>query len=199
MSQAVYPTLPGLAYGVVKAPTFSTRVQTAVSGKELRAAFWQLPIWRYTLVYEFLRSSSAYTELQTLVGFFLARQGKFDSFLLNDPDDNAVTAQLFGTGDGVTTAFQLARAYGGFVEPVKDLNGTAQIYVAGVLKTVTTDYTISATGLVTFVVAPANGAALTWTGSFFWRVRFDLDAIDFTKFMNLLWEAKTVKLIGVKT
>jgi len=197
MSQAVYPVLPGLTYGVIKSPTFSTRVQTAVSGKELRAAFWATPIWYYTLVYEFLRNTAAFNELQTLLGFFNARQGKFDSFLLSDPDDNAVTAQLFGTGDGATTAFQLARSYGGFLEPVKDLNGTAAIYNAGVLQVVTTNYTISATGLVTFVTAPASGHALTWTGSYYWRCRFDLDSVDFNKFMATFWEVKQVNLVSL--
>lgn len=51
-------------------------------------------------------------------------------------------------------------------DPVYALSGSPSIYVAGVLKTVGTDYTLSTTGLVTFTVAPASGAALTWSGSF---------------------------------
>lgn len=196
MSNLVFPTLPGLTFGVTKTPTWSTRVQTAVSGKELRAAFWSLPIWQYTLVYEFLHADSR-AELQTLLGFFNARQGKFDSFLFNDPDDNTVTGQSFGTGDGATTAFQLVRTLGGVTEPVKDLNGAAQIYKAGVLQG--SGYTVSSTGLVTFTTAPTAGAALTWSGSYYWRVRFDMDALEVSKFMALLWDAKTVKFVGVKT
>ncbi len=31
----VFPTLPGLAWSVTKSPTFQTRIQRAVSGREL--------------------------------------------------------------------------------------------------------------------------------------------------------------------
>ena len=198
MSNAVYPVLPGLTYGVVKSPTWSTRVQTAVSGKELRAAFWSTPIWRYTLVYEFLRSASTFAELQNLVGFFNQRQGKFDSFLLDDPDDDSVTAQQFGTGDGSTTVFQLNRSYGGFTEPIYNVNNPSavSIYVNGVLQT--SGLGLTTGGVLTFTTAPAAAAVLTWTGAYYWRVRFDLDAIDFSKFMNQLWEAKQVSLITVR-
>jgi uncharacterized protein (TIGR02217 family) len=169
-----------------------------VSGREQRAAFWSYPIWKYSLVYEFLYADAVRAELQTLLGFFNARQGQFDSFLLNDPDDNAVTRQMFGTGDGATTQFQLLRAYGGFIEPVSFLNATPAVYVASTLKTPGTDYTASSTGLVTFTAPPAIGAPLTWTGSYYWRVRFAADSIEVSKFMATLWEAKRVDLMSVK-
>lgn len=52
------------------------------------------------------------------------------------------------TGDGTTTAFTLT------------LQGTVTtVYVAGALKTVTTDYTVSGS-TITFTTAPANGAAI---------------------------------------
>jgi hypothetical protein len=35
-------------------------------------------------------------------------------------------------------------------------------------------------GSVTFAVAPAEGAALTWTGEFFVHVRFDMDYLPFS-------------------
>jgi hypothetical protein len=41
--------------------------------------------------------------------------------------------------------------------------------------TVTTDYTISSSGLVTFTSAPANGHSITWTGIFDVPVRVDGD------------------------
>jgi hypothetical protein len=86
-------------------------------------------------------------------------------------------------------------------EPVFDVNfvpAIPQIFVDGVLKTQGTDYTISSAGLVTFTVAPAAGAALTWSGSYYWRVRFDLDQTEFNNFLNQLWEAKKVTLVSVK-
>ena len=158
------------------------------------------PLYQFKLKYEFLRSSAAYLELQTLAGFFLARQGSFDSFLYTDPDDNTVTNQVIGTGDGSNKVFQLVRTYGagGFTltEPVHNTNSTPVIKVDGVTKAVTTDYTISATGLVTFVTAPANTKSVTWTGTFYYRCRFKDDSSDFDKFMQDLWSNSAVAFIG---
>jgi len=49
------------------------------------------------------------------------------------------------------------------------------IKVNGTTMTVTTDYTISATGLVTFTSPPTTGQAITWTGEFDLPMRFATD------------------------
>lgn len=194
MSNAIYPTLAGLKFGVVRTPIFSTSIKTASSGREFRAANQLYPSWRYRLQYEFLRDlRSGVDELRTLAGFFLARQGRFDTFLFSDPDDNSVTGQQFGTGDGSTTAFQLLRSFGGFLEPVYDLNGSVQVYKAGVLQTLSTHYSVSSSGVVTFVAAPTAGQALTWSGSYYWRCRFEKDSSDFEKFLHQLWQTRSVE------
>lgn len=193
MSNAVFPSLTGLKWGVRRSPQWKTIKRESVSGREYRAANMTYPRYTYRIGYEFLRDKRAgVDELRTLVGFFNARKGSFDSFLFADPDDGAVTAENFGTGNGSTTQFQLARSFGGFQEPVYDLNGTPLIYKAGVLQTVTTHYSISSAGLVTFVTAPTAGQALTWTGSYYWRCRFERDLVDFDKFMRELWELKEI-------
>jgi hypothetical protein len=130
MSSAVYPTLPGLTFGVqrnVVAPPVT--VKTTPSQREYRARDATLPRYRYVLGYEFLRSDAVLAELQALVGFFNARGGSFDDFLFLDPDDNTATANAFGIGDGTTTAYQLLRSYGAFAEPVRDLNGAPTITI----------------------------------------------------------------------
>lgn len=193
MSDAIYPTLPGLTFDVTRSPEFKTVVNTAVSGRESRISQWSAPRWHYELIYEILRDS--YGELEELAGFFLSRQGSFDDFLFADPDDAPVSDQLFGGGDGATTAFQVVRTYGGFVEPVRGLTSAPVVSVGGV---VTADFTWTTDGLVTFASPPAAGALLRWSGPFLRRVRFDGDQMDLTKFMGRLWEAKSVKLVSVK-
>lgn len=195
MSDVVFPVLPGLAWPKPKAPIWHTKVQQAVSGRELRAAFRQYPVYKFTLTHDFLRADSTNAELQTLLGFFNARKGSWDSFLYVDPLDNAVTAQGFGTGDGATTQFQLVRTFGGDIEPVMNLNGNPAIYKAGVLQTLGSGYTLS-NGLVTFATAPANGAALTWTGSYYYRCRFERDSEDFEGFLQDLWSLKKIAFFG---
>jgi hypothetical protein len=78
--------LPGLAYTVHKRPRFSTLVHQAQSGVSVRNAQMQYPIWEFELSYEFLRDDVT-NEYRTLLGFFLKRQGGFDTFLLKDKDD----------------------------------------------------------------------------------------------------------------
>jgi uncharacterized protein (TIGR02217 family) len=196
MSNAILPTLAGLAWDITTSPQFNTKVHRAVSGYETRAAFMVYPLWTFKLKYELLRDDVANNEFKTLIGFFNARQGQFDSFLYSNPADSAVVAMQFGVGTGAQYVFQLTRGYGGYTEPVNNFNGAPQIYVNGLLKTLTTDYTISATGLVTFVLSPANGLAITWTGSFYYRCRFLNDAIDPSQFMKNLYSLSKLEFIG---
>jgi uncharacterized protein (TIGR02217 family) len=198
MSNSVFPTLAGLAWSVTKSPMFATKVQSAVSGKELRTAYMPYPLWKFHLTYEVLRADVVNAELQSLMGFFLSRQGAYDSFLYTDPTDYSVTNQQFGTGDGSTKSFQLTRTYGGFSEPVQNVNGTPTIKDNGTTKATPADYSINSTGLVTFVTAPVSGHALTWTGSFYYRVRFLQDVADFDNFMHQLWQLKKLELQSVK-
>lgn len=128
MSNAIYPSLPGLKPTVRRVPRFKTNIDESASGREFRAALMLYPTDRYVLGYEFLRDRNSTDELRTLMGFFRSRRGSFDSFLFDDEDDNAVTGQVFGTGNGATTQFQLVRSLGGFLEPVNDVNGTPSIY-----------------------------------------------------------------------
>src|SRR5882672_4870256 len=79
----IFPALPGLAWSVTKSPTFQTRIQRAVSGRELRALDYPYPLWQFTLVFDFLRDNPAagFDELRTLMGFFMLCQGAFGTFL----------------------------------------------------------------------------------------------------------------------
>lgn len=197
MGNAVYPDLPGLDIAVTKRPAFSTGIQRSVSGHEARVAFQAYPTWSMSLVYNVLRSG-AERELQAIVGFFLARRGAWDSFLFLDPDDSAVIDQAIGLGDGLKTQFQLFRSYGYgagavFDEPVHNVASIGNIKLAGAP---TTAYTLNSTGLVTFTAAPAVDVAVTWSGTFYHRCRFAEDEMDFDRFMQGLWEARSVEFLG---
>ena len=196
MSNAVFPTLPGLAFPVEKTAMWSTRVQTGVSGKETRLNLWSYPIWKYSLPFEMLRSDSVNAELQSLAGFYNARQGSYDTWLFDDPDDDTATLQNFGVGDGSTRSFQLKRSYGGFSEPVGATNVMTQVRVNAVA---TGAYTVNAsTGILTFTTAPGAGLALDWSGTYYWRCRFDGDEFNVSKFVSQIWDAKAVKFMSVK-
>jgi hypothetical protein len=136
VSTALFPgslgspvALPGLTFNIHKRPTFSTQEYKGSSGVSVRHANMQYPIWEFDLTFEFLRDN-VNSEFQTLCGFFLQRQGAFDTFLLKDRDDYLVTNGTIGTSDGVTTQFSFKRVLGGFSEKVGqvDTGNTIVIY-----------------------------------------------------------------------
>jgi uncharacterized protein (TIGR02217 family) len=198
MSNQILPSFAGQKWPFVRAPKFSTTIKTAVSGREYRTANWSAPRYEYKLDYEVLSEQGSATDMRQLMGFVNARGGSFDSFLFSDPDDNTVTLQPIGIGDGTTTKFQLVRTWGGYAEPIYDTNGAPSIYVNGALRTVTTHYTIDSAGMVTFVTAPAAAAPITASFSFYWRARFSKDGYEFSQFMQDFWELRNLAIITVK-
>jgi len=195
MSTEIFPSLVGLEYPVVRTPVFRTLIQETASGEESRAALQLYPRWQWTLSFNFLRDD-ANNEFRTLLAFFLARQGSFDSFLFDDVDDDTVTGQAIGLGDGSTTVFQLLRSFGGFTEPVLAPN-TVTIKVGGVALS-GSDWSYSGPGQVTLNAAPGHGVGVTADLTYYWPVRFLADQYDFSKFMNRLWEQKKLDFISVK-
>lgn len=199
MSDAIFPTVVGISWNVARVPEFRTKIQKAVSGRELRLAFMSSPMYTFKMSYEVLRQDALTDDLKTIGGFFLNRKGSFESFLYKDQSDYQVTAAVFGVGNGTKTQFQLARPYGvsgsQFYEEVQNVNGTPSIYKNGVLQSSST-YSIDSKGVVTFINPPASGVVLTWTGQFFYRVRFNQDAAEFNQFMLNLFEFKKCELYG---
>lgn len=197
MSNEVYPgdiaTMPGLTWNVVRRPTFKTIPQLSVSGKEVRASFMLYPLGEMDLTYSRLLQDSEFAQL---IGFYKLRFGPSDSFLLSDPSDNFVTAQLLGTGTGSQNSFTFVRSKGSlFREPVSAIGGTPLIYLNGVLQT--------SVGLsfiknnVIFANPPPFGVLVTATFNYYWRVRFKDDNLPFNNFAHKLWELKTVTFMRV--
>ena len=172
---AIFPSLPGLGWSVVKSPRFATRIQRAVNGRELRALDQPYPLWNWTLTYPLLRDRNdmraplpaaggfgiGYDELRILAGFFLQQQGALQPFLFDDPTDDIAAAHPLGTGDSSRTAFQLLRHMGGFAEPITAPNTVSAIYFDGIQQSAA-NYTVdAATGFVTFATPPPAGQLVT--------------------------------------
>lgn len=205
MSTAVFIPPPGTGFPVSRSPVFATTVQASISGKETRVALQSAPRWKYEMSLNVLRSSAAFesTEFQYIVGFFNKLLGSFDSFLYSDPDDNAVTGQAIGTGDGSTTAFQLIRAFGGFIEPMLAPNtgATINIYLNGVKQT--SGYTVSGwgtstPGMLTFVSAPGSGVAITADFTYYFPCRMSDDNLPLSLIFAQTYEAKKFSFISIK-
>ena len=194
MSNSIFPSLDGSLIDVQREALYQTTVQTEYGGRELRVNTQTAARYRYRISYDFLRQDSGGNEAQTLLSFFATHRGSWDSFFFTDPYSNTVTAQSFGTGNGSTTVFYLSDE---MAERVAGTSGTPLIYKAGVLQTVTTHYTYDANlAKVTFVTAPAAGNALTWTGTYYRRVRFAEDKLALTRRVSRVWRGD-VELLSV--
>jgi hypothetical protein len=76
VSLPIFPTLPGQGWSVKKKPTFSTRVASHSSGREVRLSLYAHALYAFELTFDGLDSSGANPglqaqSLQQLMGFWL--------------------------------------------------------------------------------------------------------------------------------
>lgn len=161
-------------------PRYSTLIVESGSGAEQRVQRWERSRGRWNVGYG-VRTAEQLEALQT---FFHCRAGMARGFLFFDHRDHLLVNELVGVGDGATRAFQVVRRYGDAgaartrritrVEP----SGFA-VTVGGAA--VASGWTLAAaTGVVTFAAAPATGAEVRVSGSFYVPVRFASDAMEVT-------------------
>lgn len=175
-----------LAIGAAGGPERMVDVVRLASGVESRNARWAQPRRRWEVGGAAMRADAAHE----LVAFFEARGGRRFGFRFRDPVDwkscspGGVISdedQPLGVGDGETTAFQLVKRYvsgGEAAERVvrKPVAASVVVAVDGVA---TEAFEVDvATGVVTFDVAPAEGAVLTAGFAFDVPVRFDADRLE---------------------
>ncbi len=178
-----------LSFGSVGGPERRTEIVTLTNGFEERNSPWAHSRRHYDAGVG-LRSLD---DVERLIAFFEARAGQLHGFRWKDcadykscPASQAVDYedQLIGTGDGVTRAFQLRKTYssGGvdYVRPItKPVAGTVKVGLQGDHQSEAVHFTVdTATGVVSFLEAPAEGARITAGFEFDVPVRFDTDRIQ---------------------
>ena len=196
----IFPTLAGQGWSVHKRPTFSTRVASHVSGREVRSALYAATLYEYEVTFDALASSPSFaglgaSSLQTLLGFYLQCQGQLGTFLYVDPTDSTVKSQTIGTGDGATTSFPLVRTLGAFTEPVSTVTQLSAATVGGVTQAAT----LVTPNTLIFPIAPAAGASITADYSYAFLCRFLDDQQDFENVMSGLWQVASLKFRSVRT
>jgi len=169
-------------------PMRRTEIVTLESGHEERNSPWQHARRRYDAGI----GVRSLVDIEKVLAFFEARMGQLHGFRWKDAADfrsNTVgsdissTDQLLGIGDGVTTVFQLSKAYEvgahAYVRPIsKPVTSSVQVAVAGVEQSIGIAFLInSTTGIITFLSGhePAFGQDVTAGFKFDVPVRFDTD------------------------
>jgi uncharacterized protein (TIGR02217 family) len=166
-----------VAFGFKGGPRFSTEKVIAVNQQERR--FQNVSKVRH--FYSWSQRNRDASLIATLRAFWYGVRGDFKSWLLKDWTDFQLVNEEIGTGDGSDLTFQVTKTYGDYVRIIRYLKaGTLVVKVDGVVKTLTTHYTVSSTGSITFTMgnAPPNGDAVTVDGDFYVLVRFEGDAFE---------------------
>jgi uncharacterized protein (TIGR02217 family) len=178
-----------LSFGSVGGPERRTEIVTLANGFEERNTPWAHSRRRYDAGVG-LRSLN---DIETLIAFFEARAGQLHGFRWKDWSDYKSCApaatpgpedQLIGTGDGVTTVFQLQKTYvsglQNYTRPVrKPVAGTVVVAVAADPKIAGLEFSVNnETGEVTFTLPPDLGTRVTAGFEFDVPVRFDTDLIQ---------------------
>lgn len=202
-----FPT--NLSFGSVGGPERRTEIVTLANGFEERNTPWAHSRRRYDAGV----GLRALDDVEALIAFFEARRGQLHGFRWKDWSDFKSCLpsgtvghedQRIGTGDGVTTAFQLTKTYQSglqsYARPIaKPVLGTVRVAVAGDPKVDTLEFTVNVnTGVVTFAVPPDLGVAVTAGFEFDVPVRFDVDriALSFASFQA--GDVPTVPVVEVR-
>ncbi|MDB6183047.1 DUF2460 domain-containing protein [Paracoccus fistulariae] len=196
-----------ISRGARGGPERRTTIVELASGDEERNAAWASSRRRYDVSYGIRRAD----DLAKVVAFFEARNARLHGFRFKDWSDYrscppsqipAATDQVIGTGDGVTTTFQLVKRYA----------SGAQVWTRAITKPVAGTVTIAlnsapqasgwsvdaATGVVSFAAAPGDGIAITAGFEFDVPVRFDSDALDVTLDIERLGSITSIPLLEIR-
>lgn len=160
-------------------PMFNTQVTRSASGAEQRNANWDTALGRWDLGQRNLLAP----QLDVLLAFFRAREGKAVGFRFKDWSDCAATTTQ-GTlvaVSGVANAYQLYKTYTttsgatNVRKITKPVSGTVKIFAAGHLTTPLAASIDCTTGIVTLAAPPVG--QIVWSGEFDVPVRFDTDEL----------------------
>lgn len=176
-----FPT--NISFGSSGGPEFRTTVIATDSGAEERFSRWETARRTYNAVYG-VRTRN---DMDELLEFWIARQGAAVGFRFKDFDDfttasnhrdaHSDTDETLGTGDGSKTAFQLLKTYTSGPTTrtrniTKPVAGTTVVSLDDVPQSA--GFTVdTATGVVTFSVAPSVAVVIKAGCEFDVPVRFE--------------------------
>jgi hypothetical protein len=211
MSLAVFPSLPGLSWPVLKSSEFSTLTQDSPNLCDTRISQAKNPRWHWEMTFDVLRDTISLPEYRQLQGFILSLAGSGGDFLYTDPSDHSVgpalnpdttpntAAQLQVVNDGAGNYYSpIQRNFGGqFQEDITDLNGAIAVYDNGILRTAGgVNYTVAGPGLAVSGASFA-GLYLQWAAAptgpvtaqfnFYFRVHMEEDTQAFEQFISTMW------------
>lgn len=184
----------GIDYGAITTLNFATQVQELANGKEQRIITQTQPLLSFQVGDRMINDRER-DVLETMHG---QTKGAAGTFLIRDWTDFEIENQLQGTGNGITTDFQLIKRYSANGLTVRrPITAPERITVTG-----GGAYTLGPNGRIVFAVPPPNKARIYARGTFNVPVRFETDDL-LSRFEALddyqtLFQAESIRLMEVR-
>lgn len=165
------------AYGWQGGPTFKTRIVEMRNGRERRNAEWAQARHAFSAPFRNIQRE----EYANIKQMHLVCRGMLHSFKFRDQLDYEATNEVFAQGNGVAKVFQLRK-----ISTIDGVSYTRETHVIRDGSTIRVNGAVAAhtvdqdRGLVTFAVAPINGALISGTWQFDVWVRFNQDDLPFS-------------------
>ncbi len=187
----LFPLIPQYAFGEVM--QFRTIIADFETGKEQRFTKWSQPKMRFSIVLDIMDE----TDANTLLDFFDARKGASNSFLFENLNERAITAELLGqaSAGGALTATLVRKNVRKSSVTITANGNTATDDGAGNLTgdfIGTINYT---TGVVSITGAPGD-SVVTAAYRFYRKVRFEEDLLNRSMFSFKLFKTR-ISLVEV--
>lgn len=166
---------------------FLTVVSEGESGKEQRYQKWLRPRRTFRVKLDARQA----TETNNIWRFYTRHKGSFDTFLFQNPNENPVTAETVGSGDGVKSVFYLGGsvdfATGDLIVVAASAVITRSVKGTGDYLSFTAFTIDNATGAVTTNSVLPSGDVLRANYNFQYRIRFRDDQLSREAFTGELW------------
>lgn len=204
-----FPT--NISLGASGGPKRRTEIVALGSGFEERNTPWSQSRRRYNAGY----GVKSRNDIYAVIEFFEARRGRLYGFRWKDFNDFksgqplvAISSsdQIIGSGDGVTTDFQLVKTYvSGGISEMRDIKkpvkNTVLVAVDSVDQQIDIDFTLDdATGVITFLPSsiPAVGQSITAGFEFDVPVRFDTDYLSINQIAFSAGEIPAIPIVELR-
>ena len=191
----------GYHYGCVGGPQFKTDIVVNGAENEQRNLNWWFPLGKWQLGERMLLDSDVegVKEVEYLRSFHTARSGGKQGFRFKDWADYQVIGVELGTGNGVTTQWQLKKLYTAgeysFYRAItKPVEGTVRIYLDG--NEISYHLINYETGLISFAAPVSNGVVITADFEFDVPVSFEKDEIEWSLEAVRLETGETLHRLG---
>lgn len=169
-------------------PERRTDIVSLVSGHEQRNSPWAHSRRRYNAGY----GVKSIVDIENILAFFEARQGRLYGFRFRDPFDHkscsvtqtpTATDQNLGSGDGIKTQFDIFKTYSEGTGEYKrritqPYRQSINVAIDGTQLQQSVDFEVEATGVIRFPTPPVDGAEISVGFIFDTPVRFDTDQLQ---------------------